>query len=185
MELDDVLKKRRSIRKYTEEEVNDLEIEMILKAGVLAPSAHNIQPWQVKILKKADILKITEMMDEWSSNHLLNEELKERARSVLITSTVMKKINTMFLILMDKSEKEDERTNNLLALGAFIQNMCLEATNLGKGTLWIRNTSIIDDKILTYFNLEEKEVVSFLALGCPTEEPAQRKRKDIKDILIL
>lgn len=37
---------RRSIRKYKEDAVNKADIEIILKAGILAPSAKNRQPWK-------------------------------------------------------------------------------------------------------------------------------------------
>ena len=45
---DTVLKEindRRSIRKYKDDSIDKTDIEVILKAGMLAPSAKNRQPW--------------------------------------------------------------------------------------------------------------------------------------------
>ena len=40
------IKSRRSIRKYKNEPVDKKDIELILKAGIYAPSAKNRQPWK-------------------------------------------------------------------------------------------------------------------------------------------
>lgn len=45
MELFDAISTRRSIRKYTEQEVSDAMIEKIIRAAMMAPSAGNQQPW--------------------------------------------------------------------------------------------------------------------------------------------
>ena len=45
MELKEVLLKRRSIRKFTDQKVSDDIIEELLHAGMSGPSACNRQPW--------------------------------------------------------------------------------------------------------------------------------------------
>lgn len=42
----DVIKERRSIRKYKQEPIEKKEIDEIIKAGMFAPSAKNRQPWK-------------------------------------------------------------------------------------------------------------------------------------------
>lgn len=42
----DLIKKRRSIRKYTDEPVSDADIKAVLEAVMAAPSADNIQSWE-------------------------------------------------------------------------------------------------------------------------------------------
>ena len=41
-----VIANRRSIRKYQDREVDEATITLLLKAGMAAPSAHNLQPWE-------------------------------------------------------------------------------------------------------------------------------------------
>lgn len=36
---------RKSVRKYTKEEVKKEQLEMLVRAGMAAPSARNSQPW--------------------------------------------------------------------------------------------------------------------------------------------
>ncbi|MCK4320846.1 nitroreductase family protein, partial [Candidatus Bathyarchaeota archaeon] len=55
MDLFEVIRERRSIRIYTKEEVSEENIEKMIDAARLAPSAGNIQPWEFVIVKNAEI----------------------------------------------------------------------------------------------------------------------------------
>ncbi len=44
----DAIRKRRSIRKYTDKPVSDEALEELLRAAMQAPSARNLQPWGVR-----------------------------------------------------------------------------------------------------------------------------------------
>lgn len=51
MEIVEVFKKRRSIRKFKTTLISDQDIEEILRAASLAPTARNIQPWEFLVIK--------------------------------------------------------------------------------------------------------------------------------------
>ena len=52
MQFSELLARRRSIRHFsTTRPVEDAEITQILEAGILAPSAGNIQPWRFTVVK--------------------------------------------------------------------------------------------------------------------------------------
>lgn len=57
MNLEDLLLKRRSIRKYTKEDIDPDTLQKILQAGLLAPSSRNKKPCQFYIIQDKDILK--------------------------------------------------------------------------------------------------------------------------------
>jgi nitroreductase len=49
----------RSIRKYTAEPVADEQVKRLLEAGMVAPSAHNRQPWHFIVIDdKVTLLEI-------------------------------------------------------------------------------------------------------------------------------
>ena len=56
MELMDVLKKRRSVRKYTNQIIPDEALEKILSAGMLTPSGKGLKPWQAVVVRDPDTL---------------------------------------------------------------------------------------------------------------------------------
>ena len=52
----DFIYKRRSIRKYTDQPVEDDKITEMLKAAMAAPSANNKQPWHFVVIKNREML---------------------------------------------------------------------------------------------------------------------------------
>ena len=55
MEVFEAIKKRRSTRRFdASKQVSDEQIEKILEAGRLAPSAHNLQDWFFIVVKAQD-----------------------------------------------------------------------------------------------------------------------------------
>jgi len=61
MEFTDVTMTRRSIRAFTDQDVSDNDVEMIMRMGMTAPSAGNQQPWEVLVVRdKAALQKIPE-----------------------------------------------------------------------------------------------------------------------------
>jgi nitroreductase len=47
---------RRSIRKYTSQDVSDEQVKVLLKAAMCAPSAGNEQPWQFVVIRDRQLL---------------------------------------------------------------------------------------------------------------------------------
>ncbi len=53
--IQDILE-RRSIRSYTEEQISDADLDLIIKAGQYAPSANNKQPWHFTVIQDHKLL---------------------------------------------------------------------------------------------------------------------------------
>lgn len=57
MELLDIMLKRRSIRKYRDEEISNEKMNRILQAGLLAPTSRNLKPCNFLIIENKETLK--------------------------------------------------------------------------------------------------------------------------------
>src|SRR5512143_2955522 len=58
--MSDPVLSRRSIRKYTDQPVDDATVERLLRAGMAAPSAGNQQPWKFIVIRdRATLTQIT------------------------------------------------------------------------------------------------------------------------------
>lgn len=57
MEFMDVLLKRRSTRKFTDEKITKDELDQILRAGLLAPSSMNRKPINLMVVERKETLK--------------------------------------------------------------------------------------------------------------------------------
>ncbi len=171
MDFNSVVATRRSIRKFKPLEVEQDNIFKIIEYGIYAPSAHNRQPWKVKILRGDEKNLVTRALMKKSD---LDPSISNTAR-------IIEEAPVLLVIFYDKSE--GSRDNDILSIGAFIENMHLKCTEMGLGSLWIANTNYIKDDIskITKVSLE---CVSCLAIGWPNQSPNMRPRKALEDIII-
>ena len=57
MELMDIILKRRSVRRYTDEEIPEKTLEKIVQAGLLAPTSRNLKPCDFCVVTDRETLK--------------------------------------------------------------------------------------------------------------------------------
>lgn len=140
MKLNDAIYLRRSVRNYLEKEVKEEDILEIIKAGMQAPSAKNKRPWEFIVI----------------SNKQIIEELKT------VSSGARNIENAPIVIaLMIKNDASDYALEDL---GACMQNMMLEATDLKLGSLWI-GVAPIKENMSRARNILNGECFSLMALG--------------------
>ncbi|WP_432666641.1 nitroreductase family protein [Wukongibacter baidiensis] len=65
----EVIRSRRTTRKFKLEQIKEEELQAILEAGIYSPSAHNDQPWNFTVIQNQELMKE------------LNKESKEIAKS--------------------------------------------------------------------------------------------------------
>jgi nitroreductase len=61
-----LIKKRRSIRKYSDEPISDADIKVLLEAAMAAPSANNLRPWEFVVVRREDFRRQLAEMKTWS-----------------------------------------------------------------------------------------------------------------------
>ena len=57
MELLEIMRKRRSVRKYTGEMIPEKDLEKVLQAGLLSPSGRSLRPWAVILVRGKETLR--------------------------------------------------------------------------------------------------------------------------------
>lgn len=178
MELVEVIKKRRSIRKYQDAEVPKELIEDLVECARLAPSAKNRQPWEFVIVTSKIKNQIADMM-------IAKEEGPKRKNdknsSVKGTAKIIKEAPVLILVL--KPREKGWNTGDALSIGGAIEHICLRATDLGLGSLWIRDTVYVQKEIEELIGCEEKELICAISIGYPNESPVGRPKKALQEIL--
>lgn len=186
---------RRSIRKYLDKQVSKEMIEQIIDAGRMAPSAKNRQPWKYIVLGGESKSEFLEHM--WKG--ILREEneqpllpnSKNGIPDAKNTWNIMMQAPILIIILNTngKSPINEIDTDNrfteicdTLSIGASIENMLLKATEIGLGTLWIANTCYAYKELTEYLETTQ-QLVGAIALGYADENPTQRPRKKMEDIV--
>ena len=55
-EVLETIKNRRSIRKYSSEQIKNEELDMILESAIYAPTGHNDQPWHFTVIQNKELI---------------------------------------------------------------------------------------------------------------------------------
>lgn len=198
MTITECIEKRRSIRKYTDRPVEREKVETILKAGLAAPSGKNRQPWRYLVYQGDSKEKVLEEMEKGLNREKKGEALLPNSHSGLAsafhTLRIMRNAPVLIIILntnakspfcqIDTEQRFSEICDSL-SIGASVQNMLLQATELGLGTLWIGNTCFAYKELAEYLQLNEQkeQLAGALSIGYADEEPGARPRKDWEDVV--
>ena len=162
--MNELIEKRRSIRKYQNKEINNEIIDDLLYHASLAPSAHNKQHWYYVVVRGELKNQIGDL--------LLNSD----RGSVIVTANVIKECSALILVY-----KEVEDIYAHVSIGASIQNILLRATELDLGSLWIGYVTTVSEEINELVNID-KELISAIAVGYKDENPLKRPRKSMDEI---
>lgn len=170
--MNEVIKKRRSIRNFKNQMVEDALLKEILYAGTLAPSAHNKQPWRFVVIKNKNLKKEI-------AKYLLEEDIKQgKTTSSSKTALVIEKAPVLILVFDTSPEFP---LFSALSIGAAIENMLLCATTHDVGSLWIGNVVKVEERIQKLVN-KNNHLVSAIALGYAEENPTMPDRNLIDAI---
>lgn len=183
MEFSEVITSRRSIRKFSDADVENEKIYRLLDAARLAPSAKNRQPWRFGILRGEKKNQIAAMMLAWNEQNNVTEMQKSGIpSSVAFTAKAIQEAPVLILIFREKSEFW--RNGDLLSIGAAIEHICLAATDNGLGSLWIRDTYCVQSEIAALADAGSLELVSAVAVGYANQHPYPRPRAALKSLIL-
>lgn len=186
------IENRRSIRKYKDMPVSKQDIQKIINAGMLAPSSKNRQPWRFIVISgkaKSEMLLAMKNGIEREKKEPLLPESSHHIKAAEYTVNIMEQapviifvINTLGLDLEAQLSTEERvyEICNAQSIGAAIQNMTLEATKLGLGSLWICDTYFAYKELKGWLDTDG-ELFAALAVGYADEKPSARPRKSVDD----
>lgn len=189
------IENRRSIRKYTLEEVPQEVLERILTAARLAPSGTNKQPWKFIVYRGEKKAALVKQMKAGLERELRGDTLLPDSRWGLPdaqnTYAIMEEAPMLIAVLNTCGKSiftpltVDQRVTEIvdsLSIGAAIENMLLQAEKEGVATLWIANTCFAYPELVSYIETD-CQLIGAIAIGYGRETPAPRPRKPLSEIV--
>lgn len=168
MDFFDAIKNRRSIRSFSEAEVDAKTISKILEAANLAPSAGNLQAYRISVVR-------SKKAKEELMLACMEQEFVSQAPVVLVFCANKRQ----------SEEKYEERGFELYSVqdatiaAAYCQ---LAAAALGLGSVWVGGFEPLE--VSRIINAEPYEVpVALIPIGHPAENPEPAGRKDLKELV--
>jgi len=167
MDIFQVIRDRRSIRKYKDTPVDREKIEQILDAARLAPSWKDMQCWRFLVLSDAE--QRAKVLEAFPDD---NPGKKAIAMAPVV-----------IVVCADPRESGVENGIEYFIADTAIafEHLCLAAHALGLGTCWmgwyneeqIKRALAIPDDI---------RIIGITPLGYPDQEPKARPRKELQEI---
>ena len=183
MELKETIKSRKSIRKYKNTEISKEIIEDLIDCAILAPSAKNRQPWKFVIVTNTIKNQISDIMLEKENRLKISLERKEHNANSSVKATAKIIKEAPILILVFKEYEDNLIIEDSLSIGGAIEHICLRATDLGLGSIWIRDIVNTQKEIAKLVRYENLELISAISIGYPDEKPRLRPRKKLDEVL--
>ena len=166
MEFDRVIKERSATRKFSDKKVEQEKLDMILEAGRLAPTAKNLQPFQIYVINSSEgLAKI------------------DKASPCRYNAPVV------LLVCGDKEIAFAKGNHSIYEMDVSIvtTHMMLKATDIGVDNIWVE---MFDESVLRLeFDIPDNLVpvcllpIGYKALDCP-ESINHNKRKSIDDLVV-
>lgn len=203
----EAIQTRRSIRKFTPDDVSDEIIEQMLEAARLAPSGHNRQPWRFLVVRneeyKDELCRMCRGLQFIQEAPVvivcfgdLNRYSLEATKQVHQEPVELGATGGQSRYLAEPGqEKSSDATDTMSLQNALIhlkansyiaiEHLVLMATALGLGTCWVSRIANATD-VNRVFALGDNLVpVALVALGYPASElPPQRSRLSLEEILL-
>ncbi len=153
----DLLRRRRSIRKYTGKAIDKKEVAILIESLLRAPSSRNIKPWEFVVIDDPELLSKLSESKEHGSQFLRNAQL-----GIVVCA--------------------DERKSDVWVEDCSIASILVQMTalSLGLGSCWIQIRNRKHDERLTAEKYIRKllglprnvKIESIISIGHPGETKA-------------
>ena len=170
-----VIRDRRSHKKFTDRPVSETDIRTLIDAAVLAPNHHMTQPWGFAVLgprarKRYGEIKAHLRVAEELDPAVANEKRVKIAADIAAVPAV--------IVVTQRVEGEPtQRREDYAAVFMAIENLLLAATSMGLGskvhTGDIMNAVPMRELVKA---AEHEQIVAILHLGEPAEEMKPKAR---------
>ena len=168
MRIPDIIRERRSVRAFTDQEVSNEEAETLVEAACLAPSAGNLQPWEFVVV--------------WDHG------VKNRLAGAAHGQSFVSEAPVVFVVCAVPGRSASgygSRGRGLYCLqdtAAAVQNLLLTATANGLGSCWI---GAFDEGRAAEAVGAPTGVrpVAIVPVGYPAEMPPPRPRRRLSEVI--
>jgi len=209
-ELGELMKTRRSIRKFEDKPVPEDLLLKALELATWAPNGGNFQPWRFVIIqnkgmieKMADAVKArTEQMGSWPEANQFGETVKRWQRNadffrnapVCIAVLMGKYVSVADQILKSRGENDPVArevrssrqigNSSLQSVAAAITYLLLILHQFGLGSTWVAGVLIAKKEIEQMLDVpHDWDFVDLIPIGYPAETPSVPMRKPIADVV--
>jgi len=164
MDAIEVISTRRSVREFTDEPVSAAELDRAIEAARWAPSGLNNQPWRFMKVEDRSLINDISVLTKYRG--------------------VMAGAAALIAVFLDGQDSYD-RTKDLMAVGAAIENLLLAAHEEGLGACWLGEILARRSEVEALLEVsDDLELVAVIAMGRPSDRERSGVRHPLDKILL-
>jgi len=176
MDFDTVVRARRSIRSYTDQDVPDAVISKLLAYGHAAPSGGNLHPWEFVVVR-----------DEANRRAMVETTFRGNQENLDAHQDWLMQAPVLIAVVVNKAKSAARygakalKTLVYLDSSACIENILLGAVDLGLASCYI--SGFHEERLREVLALPEShEAVAFLPIGYGAEEGRARPKTPLAEV---
>lgn len=187
--LFDIIKSRRTVRKFKSTRVPKEHILKILDAARFAPTAGNQQPWKFLVIQNREVLDKLQKeallwyLDKYKKKRKPSEEEFAKTKESLqkLLDNVLSAPVYVAVLVDSKARYPDY----ILYDGTLVAGyLMIAARALGYGTGFF-TTFFPEAEMKQFFNIPDKyKLICFTPIGIPYEWPETLSKKKLKDLVV-
>lgn len=195
--FDDIIRGRRSVRKYTDQPVARNFVQAVLEAARWAPSPHGRMPWRFVVLARPETkTRLADAMAaSWQQNLEMDAQPAEivalrlhKSRERLHNAPVLI-VPCLYLDDLDHYPDAERQHNETImaiqSLGAAIQNMLLKAYQLGLDGGWMCAPLFCPEVVVQALDLDPRLIPhALITLGYAAADPRRRDRLPLDQLIV-
>lgn len=176
-----IIKERRSIRKFKPDPIPKEVLARIIQIGMWAPSAMNTQPWEFYVFTGKSRDEIVSILSKTIKG--ITPRLKELFNEKMLNFTSgffqnMGGAPVVVLVFTHRLPIAQYQEGAVQSCAAAVQNLLLAAHIEGLGACWLTGPLWVEDEILTYLGRQEDaRLVAAIPIGFPDQTPPVPPRK--------
>ena len=194
----ELLKSRRSVRKFSAEEVPEKDIDTLIQAASFAPSGGNLQNWYfLAVRSRAVIEKMLGAVNEQIAETLplltsarAQKEFADYSgyfrvfgEAPAVIAVIKKPYESLSSRIMKRYSIRYKTDAGIQGVSAAIENLLLMAHVLGYGSCWMTGPLIAKEKLERILGIQgEDELVALIPIGRYEKLPAYTGRKEVAEI---
>jgi nitroreductase len=162
----EIMKKRHSIRKYKADPISEDVFERVMEAARVAPSGKNYQPWKFIVVRDRG----------------LKSRLAEASRNQTFIAEAPVVIVACGHPDQSYQKQGNYMTSWIIDVAIAVEHLMLQACEEGLGTCWIG--AFDEQQVKPILDIPENvKVLGLTPLGYPDQEPRNRGRKSLGEII--
>jgi nitroreductase len=176
MRVADAIRERRSIKRFAERPITREEIETLLAAAALAPNHRLTQPWRFYVLGPDARYGYGLALGERKARKIVDVESGRATRDGVAAEH--RALPCMIAVAVTDTDNPEIREEDYAAAMMGVQNLALEAVEMGLGTHIKTGGVMSDPAARAAAGVRDGErIIAIVNVGAPAETPPAKARQ--------